>query len=74
MTPVCINSQVEMKLDERLKGTHTRGFRIRRFVCPVCGYRTTIFGDGFRDLVADPRKAVEEAQKLYPVDKTKANE
>jgi len=35
--------------------------RVRRFACPICEYKTTIYADGVLDLKHFPQNAVDEA-------------
>ena len=69
MTPDCIICGSEMMLEKRFKNQKSkrgnRVYRIRRFKCPHCDYKTTIFADGIRDLKSGPDDAIEAVKKHF---------
>lgn len=42
-----------------------RRTRVRRYVCTICGYSKTIFGNGYRDEIGDPEKAIEDVERMF---------
>jgi len=48
---ICIDVPLELK--ERLPNKKSKTgneYRVRRFICPICGYETTIHADGAYDI------------------------
>lgn len=68
MIPTCeICTGVEMELEKTFRKhrnkTDGRMSRVRRFKCPICDYRITIYADGEIDLKIIPSNAAEEAKE-----------
>lgn len=48
------------------KGRNT--YRIRKFICGICGYEKSVYADGYWDEKLIPGKGVAEANKLTEQD------
>lgn len=63
MKPNCNICNIPMDFKEKVETK--KPYRIRRFICPVCGNITTIFADGERDMVSEPKKALKSVEDLF---------
>ena len=63
----CLKCGNIMELKEALPKMNSRGgkkYRVRRFLCNICGEQRTIFADGYIDEDLAPAKAIKAAERL----------
>ena len=66
MIPNCDSCGQPMRLSATGHGFGYKGrFRIRRFHCDLCDISFTIYASGERDIVNEPREAIDEVQQMY---------
>jgi hypothetical protein len=59
----CDICNAPMHVTERIQSK--KKYRIRRFMCDICGYETTIFGNGWKDVSMQDTYSEYEVNKMF---------
>lgn len=62
----CDYCSAEMKFIERVP--IKKKYRMRRFECPICGEKKTVFADGERDEVLIPKQFPETIEEVVDIE------
>lgn len=64
---ICVGAPLKLK-DKSYVTRGVKTYRVRKFVCLICGYEKCIYGDGRLDEHVRPKKGVADAQRLVEQD------
>lgn len=65
--PRCLSCNEPMELQAKhYRNSKTDGtkYRVRKFICELCGTSEVIHGSGERDMITEPLLAIETAKKI----------
>ena len=76
MIPICQCCGQEMVMQKQTTASLKKGgkCRVRRFYCELCDITETLYADGWRDVITDPRDAVNDVTRMHKREEDNQNE